>query len=70
LITSFLFNSKIIEWTENEIAAFTEAHNKFNDDWRRIAEYVHRSEQSCRAFYLRYRKKNGLNDDEHVSCSL
>jgi len=55
-----------LEWTENEIQAFTEALDKFNDNWKQIAEYVHRSEQSCRAFYQKYRKKNGLIDDEHV----
>jgi hypothetical protein len=55
-----------LEWTENEIQAFTEALDKFNDNWKQIAEYVHRSEQSCRAFYQKYRKQNGLIDDEHV----
>jgi hypothetical protein len=57
------------EWTENEIHAFAEALEKFHDDWTQIAEYVHRSEQSCRAFYQKYRKKNGLVDDEHVTVS-
>jgi hypothetical protein len=51
------------EWTEHEIDAFTEALHKFKNDWRQIAEYVHRSEQSCRAFYQKHRKKNGLIDD-------
>ncbi len=58
---------KIKEWTENEIHAFAEALEKFHDDWTQIAEYVHRSEQSCRAFYRKYQKKNGLVDDEHVT---
>ncbi|CAF0787976.1 unnamed protein product [Rotaria sordida] len=53
------------EWTEHEIDAFTEAFHKFRDDWAQIAQYVHRSEQSCRIFYQKYRKKNGLADDEH-----
>ncbi len=60
------FQWKKKEWTENEIHAFTEALEKFNDDWTQIAEYVHRSEQSCRIFYQKYRTKNGLIDDEHV----
>jgi hypothetical protein len=58
----YLFQLKI-EWTENEIDAFTEALHKFKNDWRKIAEYVHRSEQSCRAFYQNHRKKNNLIDD-------
>ena len=65
----FLFNTicvLFLEWTENEIQAFTEALDKFNNNWKQIAEYVQRSEQSCRAFYQKYRKKNGLIDDEHV----
>ena len=60
-----LFRLKI-EWKENEIHAFTEALEKFNDDWTQIAKYVHRSEQSCRAFYQKYRKKNVLPEDERI----
>ena len=56
-----------IEWTENDIQTFTEALEKFNDDWTQIANYVQRSEQSCRAFYQKYRQKRGLVDDERVS---
>lgn len=56
-----------IEWTENEIHAFTEALAKFNDDWAQIANYVRRSEQSCRVFYQKYRKRNSLIEDERVS---
>ena len=56
-----------IEWTEHEIDAFTKALHKFGNNWSQIAEYVHRSEQSCRAFYQKNRKKNGLIDDEHVN---
>ena len=58
------------EWTENEIHAFAEAIEKFHGDWTQIAEYVHRSEQSCRTFYQKYRKKNGLVDDEHVTIII
>lgn len=56
-----------IEWADNDIHVFTEALEKFPDDWTQIANYVRRSEQSCRAFYQQYRKKNGLVDDERVS---
>ncbi|CAF0926148.1 unnamed protein product [Adineta ricciae] len=52
------------EWTENEIDAFTKALHKFNDNWSQIAAYVQRSEQSCRAFYQKHRKTNGLVEDE------
>lgn len=55
-----------IEWKESEIHAFTEAVEKFNDDWTQIAKHVHRSEQSCRAFYQKYIKKNGLAEDERI----
>jgi len=54
----------ILEWTEHEIDAFTKALHKFSNNWPQIAEYVHRSEQSCRAFYQKHRKNNGLIDDE------
>ena len=57
-----------IEWTENDIDAFTEALHKFSDDWPQIAHYVRRTEQSCRAFYLKHRKQNGLAEDEQVSA--
>ncbi len=70
ILLRFIFFVIEIDWTENEIHAFTEALEKFNDDWTQIAEYVHRSEQSCRAFYQKYRKKNGLIDDEHVNISF
>lgn len=62
-----LFKFIEIEWTDNDIHVFTEALEKFPDDWTQIANYVRRSEQSCRAFYQQYRKKNGLVDDERVS---
>ena len=43
---SFVFFLIIqIEWTENDIHTFTEALEKFHDDWTQIANYVHRSEQ-------------------------
>ena len=57
-------------WNETEIDAFTQALDKFNHDWTQIAEYVRRSEQSCRAFYQKHRKKNGTLDDEHVNIFL
>ncbi|CAF3900416.1 unnamed protein product, partial [Rotaria magnacalcarata] len=52
------------EWTEHEINAFTEAYQKFPNDWLHIAEYIRRSEQSCRAFYQKYRERFGIVDDE------
>lgn len=64
---SKLFALIKIEWTENDIQAFTEALDKFNDDWAQIANYVQRSEQTCRAFYQKYRQKPSLVDDERVS---
>ncbi len=54
------------EWNEAEIHAFTEALDKFNHDWTQIAEYVHRSEESCRAFYYKKQRKNISPSDDHV----
>lgn len=65
ILLFILFNDT--EWTDNDIDAFTEAFQKYPGDWAQIAAYVRRSEQSCRAFYQKYRKANGLIDDEQVT---
>ncbi|CAF0840416.1 unnamed protein product [Adineta ricciae] len=62
------------KWTEAEAEAFTQALDKFNHDWTQIAEYVHRSEESCRAFYLKQCKTTSPiddpnNDDDNGSIS-
>lgn len=54
------------DWTEREIDAFTEAVHKFGSDWSRVADVVRRSEQSCRAFYMKFRKKTSIADEELV----
>ncbi len=58
------------EWNETEIHAFEQALEKFNHDWTQIAEYVHRSEESCRAFYIKKQRKNISPSDDHVKKSL
>ena len=40
------------EWKDVGVDTFVQAVDKFNHDWTQIAEYFHRSEESCRAFYL------------------
>ncbi len=54
----FFFWIFLEQWNETEIHAFTQALDKFNHDWTQIAEYVHRSEESCRAFYIKQQRKN------------
>jgi protein associated with RNAse G/E len=54
------------EWSEVEIHTFTQALEKYHHDWTRIAECVHRSEESCRAFYLKRQRKNVSPSDDHV----
>ncbi len=54
----FFFLIFLEQWNETEIHAFTQALDKFNHDWTQIAEYVHRSEESCRAFYIKQQRKN------------
>ena len=59
---SSMQNSHLVldEWNQAEIDRFNQALDKFNHDWIRIAEYVHRSEQCCQVFYQKYHKKYGL----------
>ena len=60
------------EWTNDDIRTFDEALEKFGDNWSQISEYVHRTEQSCRTFYLKNRKNNEQINDENVkktTCS-
>jgi hypothetical protein len=58
------------EWSEAEIHALTQAVEKYNHDWPRVAECVHRSEESCRAFYLKRQRKNISPSDDHVTKNL
>jgi hypothetical protein len=53
------------EWKDIGVDTFVQAVEKFNHDWTQIAEYFHRSEESCRAFYLKQRKNISPSDD-HV----
>lgn len=54
------------KWTDEEIQKFNEASEKFQDDWTQIAEYVQKSEDDCREFYLRTQRKT----DDHVKNKL
>ena len=58
------------EWSEADIHALTEAVEKYHHDWARVAECVHRSEESCRAFYLKQQRKNISPSDDHVRKTL
>ena len=50
------------DWTPAEIEAFMKAVEKFNGNWRQIAEYVQRTEQSCRTFYKKQQKAMATDD--------
>lgn len=50
------------DWTPTEIEAFMKAVEKFNGNWRQIAEYVQRTEQSCRTFYKKQQKAMATDD--------
>jgi len=55
------------EWTAADIDAFTQAVEKYNYNWREIAEDLQRSEKSCRTFYQNQQKvivpDDNLDDD-------
>ena len=67
-LISQMFNRVFLldKWTDEEIQKFNEASEKFQDDWTQIAEYVQKSEDDCREFYLRSQRKT----DDHVKNKL
>jgi hypothetical protein len=64
----YMFFLFLEEWKDIGVDTFLQAVDKFNNDWTQIAELFHRSEESCRAFYLKQRKDISPNDD-HVRNS-
>ncbi|CAF1009587.1 unnamed protein product, partial [Didymodactylos carnosus] len=43
------------DWSEADLDAFVQARLQFGDDWLKIAEHIHRSEESCRTCYIKQR---------------